>query len=206
MPSIFWVIFFEVWIGDDDHSDFNQEIIQALRNFTDTKIPTYFMHGNRDYLIGKRFAKAAGVQLLKEPTVIELYNTPILLLHGDSLCTLDLKHQKSRKMMHNRLYKKITVTLPLGVRKHYAKRFRNMSRNNKSNLSNNIMDATPDEVTRVMKEADVTTLIHGHTHRPAIHDLTINNQDAQRIVLGAWHEKGSYFRVTEDGERELMNC
>ncbi len=198
--------FFEVWIGDDNHCDFNVQIIQALRQYTASGIPTYFMRGNRDFLIGKRFAKATGVAFLKEPTMIELYNKPILLLHGDSLCTLDVKHQKARKVMHNRFYQQMSLRLPLRIRKHYANRFRNVSHRNKNNLSNNIMDVTPSEVTRVMSEFNVTTLIHGHTHRPAIHTIEINQQPAKRIVLGDWQHQGSYLRVDEDGKYELLTC
>jgi len=197
--------FFEVWIGDDDRNAFNQMIIQALRAFTDTGIPTYFMHGNRDYLIGKRFAKASGVQLLKEPTVINLYGSPILLLHGDSLCTLDIKHQKARKMMHNRFYQLITLSLPLKLRRHIAGRLRNTSKENKRQLENHIMDVTPEEVLHVMREAKVKTLIHGHTHRPAIHNIKIDNQNAQRIVLGAWHKQGNYLKIQADNTPDLVD-
>lgn len=197
--------FFEVWIGDDDHNDFNMKNIQALREYTASGIPTYFMRGNRDFLIGKRFAKETGIQLLKDPTIIQLYNTPTLLLHGDSLCTLDVKHQKMRKIMHNRLYQKLTLMLPLRIRRHYANRFRNISRNNKAHLANSIMDVTPDEVIRVMGEANVKTLIHGHTHRPAIHQLSIHQKPAKRIVLGAWHQQGNYLRVDENGDSTLFN-
>jgi len=198
--------FFEVWIGDDDLNEFNVKIIEALQKYTALGIPTYFMHGNRDFLIGKRFAKLTGIQLLKEPNVIQLYDTNILLLHGDSLCTRDIKHQKARKIMHNRFYQKIALALPLTVRKYLAKRFRNQSQNNKRNLSANIMDVTPEEVLRVMQESNVKTLIHGHTHRPAIHEITINQERGKRIVLGAWHHEGSYLRVDKNGESILLNC
>lgn len=198
--------FFEVWIGDDDRSEYNNHITKALRRYTASGIPTYLMHGNRDFLIGKRFAKATGVRLLKEPTIIELYQTPILLLHGDSLCTLDIKHQKSRKTMHNRFYQRMVLMLPLRIRRHYADQIRSKSRHRKKNIANNIMDVTPNEVTRVMSEAQVQTLIHGHTHRPAIHSIEINQQAAKRIVLGAWHHQGSYLRYDKDGRCELMEC
>ncbi len=198
--------FFEVWIGDDDQTVFNTQIIQALREFTRTGIPTFFMHGNRDFLIGKHFAKTTGIQLLKEPTIVELYNKPVLLLHGDSLCTLDIKHQKSRKIMHNRFCQKLALMLPLRVRRHYANRLRGVSRNNKNNLAANIMDVIPEEVLRVMKKSNVNTLIHGHTHRPDIHKFSINHQEAQRIVLGAWHHQGSYLQVDEGGAHSLLTC
>lgn len=198
--------FFEVWIGDDDRCEFNVQIMHALQQYTNSGIPTYFMRGNRDFLIRKRFAKKTGVKLLKEPTVIELYDTPILLLHGDSLCTLDIRHQKIRKKMHNRFYQTMVLMLPLRIRKYYANRFRNLSREYKKNLAHNIMDVTPSEVTRVMSEANVKTLIHGHTHRPAIHAIEINQHSAKRIALGAWDQQGGYLQYNEDGSCELRNC
>lgn len=197
--------FFEVWVGDDDRSDFNEKVKTALRAFTAKGIPTYFMHGNRDFFIRKRFAKETGITLLKEPSVINLYGEPILLLHGDSLCTLDERHQKSRKIMHNRFYQTMVLLLPLNVRRHYGARYRSASAERKSHLPNNIMDVTPDEVIRVMSEANVKTLVHGHTHRPAIHKLSIDNKNVKRIVLGAWHDKGTYLRVDQDNTVGLLD-
>lgn len=197
--------FFEVWVGDDDHSAFNETVKKQLREFTQTGIPTYFMHGNRDFLIRKRFAKETGITLLKEPSTIDLYGEPVLLLHGDSLCTLDERHQKSRKIMHNRFYQSAVLwLLPLKARRHYGYRFRTNSAGRKKALSNDIMDVTPEEVIRVMSDAKVNTLIHGHTHRPAIHPLTINNNDAKRIVLGDWHDKGTYLQANADQSFQLV--
>lgn len=197
--------FFEVWVGDDDRSAFNEQIKTALRDYTNSGTPTYFMHGNRDFLIRKRFAKETGITLLKEPSVIDLYGERILLLHGDSLCTLDERHQKSRKTMHNRFYQTMVLLLPLKVRQHYGNRFRSASKERKTHLPDNIMDVTPEEVLRVMQAAETNTLIHGHTHRPAIHELTINNNAAKRIVLGAWHNKGTYLQYNQDGNAVLLD-
>ena len=194
-----------MWIGDDDRNAFNEPIKAALRDYTASGIPTYFMHGNRDFLIRKRFAKETGVTLLKEPTIIELYDEKILLLHGDSLCTLDERHQKSRKIMYNRFYQTMVLLLPLKVRQHYGNRFRSASAARKSHLPDKIMDATPAEIIRVMAEADTNTLIHGHTHRPAIHQLHINNASAKRLVLGAWHDKGTYLKIDQDGNAVLLD-
>lgn len=196
--------FFEVWIGDDDRNPFNEKIKTALHQYTRQGIPTYLMHGNRDFLIRKRFAKETGVTLLKEPTTISINGEPVLLLHGDSLCTLDERHQKSRKIMHNRLYQSLVLLLPLKIRQHYGNHFRSASHQRKSTMSDSIMDVTPDEVIRVMQDEKVNTLIHGHTHRPAIHDFEINKKTAKRIVLGAWHDNITYCRVDDAGKFELV--
>jgi len=199
--------FFECWVGDDDRSDFNERIKTALRHYTHSGIKTYFMPGNRDFLIGPRFAKETGITLLKEPTLITLYGQRILLLHGDSLCTLDQKHQRSRKSMHNRFYQKIVLSLlPLTWRRHYGQRLRRASIERKSQLAHSIMDVTPEAVTHAMSEARTQLLIHGHTHRPAIHSLSINGSDAdaQRIVLGDWHHRGSYLKIDTTGQRVLL--
>lgn len=198
--------FFEVWVGDDDRSPFNEKIKAALREYTKSGIPTYFMHGNRDFLIRKRFAKETGVTLLEEPSLIHLYDEKILLLHGDSLCTLDERHQKSRKTMHNRFYQTMVLLLPLKIRQHYGNRFRSASTDRKTYLPDNIMDVTPEEVTKIMTEANTQTLIHGHTHRPAIHELTINKKPAKRIVLGAWHDKGTYLKIDQEGNKLLLEA
>lgn len=198
--------FFEVWVGDDDRSDFNERIKDALREYTDTGIPTYFMRGNRDFLIRKRFAKETGVTLLKEPSVINLYGQRILLLHGDSLCTLDQKHQKSRKIMHNTFYQTAVLhLLPLKLRRYYGNRFRSASAERKSNMADNIMDVTFEEVVSVLSNNQTKIVIHGHTHRPAIHKFTVNNEAAQRIVLGAWHDKGNYLKIDQEANMALLD-
>ena len=162
------------------------------------------MHGNRDFFIRKRFAKETGITLLKEPSVINLYGEPILLLHGDSLCTLDERHQNHERSC-TIVFINHGLLLPLNVRRHYGARYRSASAERKSHLPNNIMDVTPDEVIRVMSEANVKTLVHGHTHRPAIHKLSIDNKNVKRIVLGAWHDKGTYLRVDQDNTVGLLD-
>lgn len=193
--------FFELWLGDDDRTPFNEQILLALRRYTQQGNPTYFMHGNRDFLIGQRFSDETGVALLKEPTRLRLYGQDILLLHGDSLCTLDRKHQRFRKIIHNRLCQRLALSLPLSMRRHYGRRIRQNSTQRKSYLPDHIMDVSPPAVTQAMTDAQVDTLIHGHTHRPAIHSL--ENNQKKRIVLGAWHETGSYLCINEDNQPTL---
>lgn len=195
--------FFEAWVGDDDLTEYHQHIIHTLRQFTRQNIPVYFMHGNRDFLIGKKFVKMTGVQLIPDPTLIQLYGKPILLLHGDSLCILDSKHQKSRRIMHNKLCQKAVLLLPLSYRRKVGRRIRERSYQRNQNIADNIMDVADIEVTRVMTANKTQLMIHGHTHRPAIHELTIANQPAQRIVLGAWHQGGTILKYKSNGEHQL---
>ncbi|QTS83652.1 UDP-2,3-diacylglucosamine diphosphatase [Coxiella endosymbiont of Amblyomma nuttalli] len=195
--------FFEAWIGDDNQSIFNRKIIEVLRKLTEKGPEIYFMRGNRDFLIGKKFAIAANIILLKDPTVISLYNKSILLMHGDSLCMLDHKHQIYRRNVAKPWVEKLMLSLPLVLRRKLAKELRKKSRNHNRYLSFEIQDVTHDAVKRVMQRHNVELLIHGHTHHPAIHDLIVDKKPVQRIVLGAWYENGSVLRYFSDGRFEL---
>lgn len=196
--------FFEAWVGDDNKNEFNAEIMEALRNHTQQGHKVFFMHGNRDFLVGQRFADATGVTLITDPTVIDLYGQPTLLMHGDSLCTHDKKHQRSRRRMQNPTIKKFINLLPLSIRERGAKKLRAQSQERKTQLPQRITDVSSDEVIRVMEKENVKLLIHGHTHRPAIHVVNLPSGMAQRTVLGAWYDYGSVLMHAEDGWCELM--
>lgn len=196
--------FFEVWIGDDDLSDFNQKIISALRQTTEAGLPVYFMHGNRDFLIGKKFLAATGCQLLPEEHVINLYGRPTLLMHGDSLCTLDHKYLRFRRKSRTWLYKKLVSMKSLVKRRALAEKMRNVSREHTHTTAEYIMDVTQSEVERVMQKHQVEYLIHGHTHRKAIHTFELNGKGAKRFVLGAWHDEGSVLVCEKDGINTLV--
>lgn len=197
---------FEVWIGDDDHSEYNDSVIRELRALSDTGTPVYFMAGNRDFLINKRFAKATGIKILKDPSVIKLYSKSILLMHGDSLCLADKRHQKSRKRMHNRLYQWLVVTfLPLAFRRLMAKKYRENSTHRKRTIDYEIMDVTPGAAEAEMNRFNVDLLIHGHTHRPAIHDIKLENRNGKRIVLGAWHNVADILLYPSDHQYKILN-
>ena len=188
---------FEAWIGDGDNSPFNRDIIAALHDFTEnTKIPTYFMRGNRDFLIGNNFAKQTGITLLEDPTLITLYGKRVLLLHGDSLCTLDTHYQAFRKKREGLLFKFITHATPLFLRRKIAQKMRERSKQHQRNIADTIMDVSPREVERFFKEYNADIMIHGHTHKPAIHDN-------HRIVLGAWHETASMLYFYDDQAPKL---
>ena len=190
---------FEIWIGDDDENCFTLSIAKAFKTLRESGVPVYFIHGNRDFLIRQRFAKKAGFTLLPEQVVIDLYGVPTLIMHGDELCTKDTDYQAFRKKARSWWWPKIILSMPLSTRRKLAQKGRATSKQKQSMLSDEIMDVTPQEVTNQMQQFSVKRLIHGHTHRPAIHELILNDQPAQRIVLGDWYEQGSILKVSEDG-------
>jgi UDP-2,3-diacylglucosamine hydrolase len=191
--------FFEAWIGDDAMSPFQRSICQALRTLSDSGTKVFLMHGNRDFMIGKAFCKAAGCTLLKDPSVVNFNGEPVLLMHGDSLCTRDEAYMRMRRYLRHPLTLWVLRHLPLSTRHKLARKLRSESRAQTRMKANDIVDVTPDEVVRVMAESGVQTLIHGHTHRPAVHDVLLDGATAQRIVLGDWDREGWLLQIDEQG-------
>ncbi|SEI97925.1 UDP-2,3-diacylglucosamine hydrolase [Pseudomonas linyingensis] len=191
--------FFEVWVGDDGMDEFQRAIAAALLRLSDSGTRIYLMHGNRDFLIGKGFCRAAGCTLLREGSVVELYGEPVLLLHGDSLCTRDESYQRLRKRLRNPFSLWLLRNLPLATRHKLARKLRDASRLRTREKSAEIIDVTPEVVPQIMAERDVRTLIHGHTHRPAVHKLLVDGQHGQRIVLGDWDQQGWALEVDAQG-------
>nr|WP_318382610.1 UDP-2,3-diacylglucosamine diphosphatase [uncultured Enterobacter sp.] len=189
---------FEAWIGDDDPTPLHREIAKALRALTDSGVPCYFIHGNRDFLLGKRFARESGMTLLPEEQVLDLYGQRVLILHGDTLCTDDAGYQAFRAKVHQRWLQMLFLALPLFIRQRIAAKMRAGSKAANRSKSVTIMDVNPQAVVDVMEKHRVQTLIHGHTHRPAVHPLSANHHPAFRYVLGAWHEAGSMVKVSQD--------
>ncbi|WP_129138512.1 UDP-2,3-diacylglucosamine diphosphatase [Modicisalibacter coralii] len=197
---------FEAWIGDDYQGDFEATILDALRRLSDTGTRLYFMHGNRDFLIGEGFAEATGTTLLPDPISIDLGGERVLLMHGDSLCTRDAAYMAFRAKARDPKWQAQILALPVEQRLALAQDLRRQSGEANSNKAEDIMDVTPEEVTRVMAEHGVSTLIHGHTHRPAVHALEIAGEPARRIVLGDWQpDRGWEIRVEADGEPVLRD-
>jgi len=186
---------FEAWIGDDDPNPLHAEVAHALRQLA---IPCYFIHGNRDFLLGKRFAKASGMTLLPEEQVLDLYGRRVLIMHGDTLCTDDQGYLRFRAKVQQRWLQTLFLALPLFVRQRIALKMRAGSRQANSSKSQEIMDVNQQAVVAAMSRHQVQWLIHGHTHRPAVHPLLIQGQAAERLVLGAWHEEGSMIKVSAD--------
>ena len=185
--------FFESWIGDDDLTVFHQEIISALKSATDAGLAIYFMHGNRDFLVGNRFLRATGCQLLPEEHLLEIDSTRVLLMHGDTLCTEDTAYLKFRKKARNVFFQKLFLWKSLKTRRQIAANMREKSKAYTSTTPTHIMDVTQAEVERVMQKHKATVLIHGHTHRPDTHQFVLNNTEVKRIVLTPWHDHGYVF-------------
>ncbi len=184
---------FDFWIGDDEQSDLISEVQQLIRHLTEQGVPCYFQHGNRDFLIGKKFAKACGLTLLPTYQVIDLYGTPTLLCHGDTLCVDDVKYQQYRKKVHQKWRQWLFLHLPLKVRLNIAEKIRAKSRQDKQVKSTEIMDVNADFVQQMFAKFHVTQMIHGHTHRQKHHEIPPH---FHRIVLGDWGETSSLLEVT----------
>ena len=190
---------FEAWIGDDDPNPLHREIAIAIKALVDSGVPCFFVHGNRDFLLGKRYARDCGMTLLAEETVLDLYGRNILIMHGDTLCTDDTGYLAFRAKVHNPWIQTLFLALPLFIRSRIAAKMRAGSKAANSSKSMTIMDVNPQAVASVMAKHQVQWLIHGHTHRLYMHDLTVNDKPAHRVVLGAWHTEGSMIKVTPDG-------
>jgi UDP-2,3-diacylglucosamine hydrolase len=185
---------FEAWVGDDDPNTHYAKIKMAIRKVVDKGVPVYFMHGNRDFMIGRQFANETGVQILKDPYPVDMYGQKALLSHGDALCTDDTQYQRVRLMTRNPDWQASILAKPLKERLRIAEEARRQSLERTLNMTMDIMDVNQDEVRRVIKEHGVDVLLHGHTHRPGIHSIDLGNRKAKRIVLGDWYRQGSVLR------------
>ena len=196
---------FETWIGDDDDLPLHNTIQTALAALTSTGVSVYFMHGNRDFLVGERFAQTTGCTLLPEAVVIDLYGTPTLLLHGDTLCTADVEYQAFRKQARSPLYQHAFLQNPLLERRAIAAHIRATSKEKGSLKADYIMDVTEDEVIAQMERHQAKRLIHGHTHRPGRHQHKLhNNEQVERIVLGAWEDTSLILKCTAEEQALIM--
>lgn len=186
--------FFDFWIGDDDLSEFHLKIISILKALAATDTEIYFMRGNRDFLIGRRFAHATNATLIGDPTRIEVGKHSYLLMHGDTLCTDDKKYQFYRAIVHNRLLQTIFLLLPLKKRRELALKIREKSKS--AQIGVKPADVCLKAVKLTFQYFKLPTLIHGHTHRMKVHKY---GDEYTRMVLSDWHTKGSYIEITEDG-------
>jgi len=191
--------FFETWIGDDDDEPFHTDILAKLAAFT-AHTPCFIMHGNRDFLIGERFCELTGCQLLDDPVTVDLYGQQVLLMHGDTLCTEDVDYLAFRKQVRDSNWQHDFLSKPLTERRQIAQHLRESSQRAAKTKQLEIMDVTPSEVDKAMKDAGVNLLIHGHTHRPTIHET----DNGKRIVLGDWDNKqGWLLTFTNKGNFKL---
>jgi len=199
---------FEAWIGDDDDASLAQEVAASLRVLRESGVAVYFMHGNRDFLLGHDYAARAGMRLLPDPSVVMLHGKPVLLMHGDTLCTDDMAYQEFRAQSRTPGWREAMLAQPLAVRRALAGQARTASQMHQQALKagdraqfETITDVAPLTVESTFIRYGINTLIHGHTHRPAVHALTTGKTQCTRIVLGDWYEQGSVLRVDADGYR-----
>lgn len=192
---------FEAWIGDDAPFPGTQPVMDALKAVSDSGIELYFQHGNRDFLVGKQFAEYVGATLLDDSTTVETADgRQLLLMHGDQLCTDDVEYQKMRVMLRNPMFQQNILAQTVEQRLAMARQLRETSKEKGAEKAEYITDVNADAVSQALTEAGTTLLLHGHTHRPAIHEVSLSDgSDAKRIVLGDWDQKGWYVDWNENG-------
>ncbi|WP_076408557.1 UDP-2,3-diacylglucosamine diphosphatase [Shewanella sp. UCD-KL12] len=189
---------FEVWTGDDIAEPFAYQLADKLKNISN-QLPIYYIHGNRDFLIGKEYAIRSGMILLPEVHCIDLYGKPTVLLHGDSLCTLDTAYQRFRRFRNNPVIKWLYTHLPKQTRLKIANNIRAKSKSSNMSKSMQIMDVDADAVTSLMTQVAAQLMIHGHTHRPDIHTFSgTSGVELQRVVVGDWYEQGSVLTISQN--------
>ncbi|MGB5164066.1 MAG: UDP-2,3-diacylglucosamine diphosphatase [Woeseiaceae bacterium] len=190
---------FETWVGDDDPNPHYADCKVALRELVNYGTPVYFMHGNRDFMVGDMFAEETGVTILEDPTMLEMYGTYVLLSHGDALCTDDVEYQQVRRMTRTPEWQSVMLAKPLKERIAFARQAREQSMAHGEDADMSIMDVNEEAVLELLQESGAQILLHGHTHRPDVHHIDLGDRDAQRIVLGDWYEQGSVLRWDENG-------
>ncbi len=190
---------FEFWVGDDDKTPFANQIRTEFKALTDSGVRVFFIQGNRDFLLGKRFCKQTGITLLDDVCTIDLYGKKAVILHGDTLCTDDVDYQKFRKTVHQPWLQWVFNHIPWFIKKKIVAKVQSDIRDDKSNKSLDIMDVNQSEVENVMSQYCVDLMIHGHTHRPDTHHFDVNGVKKTRIVLGDWYTQGSVLQVNSDG-------
>jgi UDP-2,3-diacylglucosamine hydrolase len=199
---------FEYWIGDDvlelqpeacpNTVKLMQTVVAQLKALADSRVKIYLGHGNRDFLIGDQFVQAVGASLLDEMTVIDLYGTPTLLMHGDTLCTDDIEYQQLRVILRNPQWQADFLSKSIQDRIKEADNLRQISQKQTKDKQVDSLDVNQQQVEKIMREFNVTQLIHGHTHRPAIHEFLLDDLPAKRIVLADWYQQSSCLKVDPD--------
>ncbi|MGH8259948.1 MAG: UDP-2,3-diacylglucosamine diphosphatase [Steroidobacteraceae bacterium] len=193
---------FEAWIGDDDPEPARARVCAALLALTSGGVPCFVLHGNRDFLLGKGFSRRTGCVLLPDPIVAELGGERVLLTHGDALCTGDRSYQELRSIVRDARWQQRFLALPLAVRSRFAERARAGSKVHIARAIPYVMDVSPQAVAAAHRASGARRIIHGHTHRPGVHETALDGAPAHRIVLGAWYDQGSYL-IVDGGRYEL---
>lgn len=196
---------FEYWIGDDVLSPTAGEVASELTALKTAGVTCFFQHGNRDFLLGQAYAERAGLELLPEMLVVDLYGTPTLLLHGDTLCTDDVEYQAFRRQVRDPAFQAMFLAKSPDERLAMARQARDASRQHTGQTAMAIMDANPEAIAEVFRAHGVERIIHGHTHRPAVHSHELEDgRTGERIVLADWYDEGSYLEVGPEGVRSVQ--
>ncbi len=190
--------FFNVWLGDDHISELNLKVAEKLKALNQSGVIIKLMHGNRDFLMGEKFAQSCGAELIQEPYLLDAFNETLLLMHGDALCTQDHDYIAFRQMVRDPAWQQDFLNRPIDERIAFAAEARKQSKNMSSNKAADIMDVTPEAVVGIMQKYNVLKLIHGHTHRPAVHELSGVAESVKRMVLGDWDDGAWYISWTEE--------
>ena len=197
--------FLEYWLGDDDKAVGLESTFQSLKKLSDAGVSVFFMAGNRDFLIGHKLAQKCGFKIIDEPFIETIHGQATLLMHGDTLCTDDIAYQSFRAVVRNKAWQDDVLGKSLEEREQLAQSMRQQSEQANTEKTEEIMDVNQNAVIETMQAHSVSLLIHGHTHRPAIHEFKIDDHPAKRIVLSDWHDKGGYLRISENTEAELIS-
>jgi UDP-2,3-diacylglucosamine hydrolase len=190
---------FESWVGDDDADPAQREAIAGLHALSVSGVPCFVMHGNRDFLLGPQFCAMSGAALLPDPILVTLYGEPVLVMHGDALCTDDRAYQRLRATVRDADWQRQFLSLSVAARRALAGAARAGSQAHTAATEHAITDVNAGSVEAVLRAAGVATLLHGHTHRPAVHSLQVDGRDCTRIVLGDWYSQGSVLRWDRAG-------
>jgi UDP-2,3-diacylglucosamine hydrolase len=195
---------FETWIGDDDRSTLSDTVADALTEFQQAGSSIYLLHGNRDFLIGNEYANRCGASLIHDSTVIDSPAGPILVLHGDDLCTDDIEYLQFRDLVRQPTWQQEFLSKPLPERRAFAEQARQQSKNATASKDNSIMDVNAGAVEKRLIEQGQSLMIHGHTHRPQVHELQLSHpvagsHEARRVVLGDWDKNGWFIEVSSEG-------
>ena len=190
---------FESWIGDDAPDPAQSAAMAGLRTLTLSGVPCFVMHGNRDFLLSRRFCEMTGAQLLHDPLIITLYGEAVLVMHGDALCTDDQAYQRLRATVRDTDWQRQFLALSIESRRALAGAARAGSQAHTAAMEHAITDVNADSVATALRGAGTSTLLHGHTHRPALHTLEVDGRPRTRIVLGDWYDQGSVLRWDQHG-------
>jgi UDP-2,3-diacylglucosamine hydrolase len=190
---------FESWVGDDAPDEAQSAAIAGLRALTRGGVPCFVMHGNRDFLLSAQFCRMSGARLLPDPLIVTLYGEAVLVMHGDALCTDDRAYQRLRATVRDPDWQRQFLALSVEERRTLAGAARAGSRAHTAAMTNDIVDVNADSVAAALRGAGTATLLHGHTHRPAVHSLEVDGKARTRIVLGDWYDHGSVLRWDSDG-------